>query len=54
MSFFPYFVCALLGVDFLRGGLAEGNRIYSGGQKMEANFRYTNFLWPQTQAKPPA
>ena len=28
MSFFPYFVCALLGVDSLRGGLAEGNRIY--------------------------
>ena len=27
MSFFPYFVCALLGVDSLRGGLAEGNRI---------------------------
>ena len=29
MSFFPYFVCALLGVDSLRGGLAEGNRIYA-------------------------
>ena len=29
MSFFPYFVCALLGVDSLRGGLAEGNRITS-------------------------
>ena len=27
MLFFPYFVCALLGVDSLRGGLAEGNRI---------------------------
>ena len=27
MSFLPYFVCALLGVDSLRGGLAEGNRI---------------------------
>ena len=27
MSFFPYFVCALLGVDSLRGGLAVGNRI---------------------------
>ena len=27
MSFFPYFVCALLGVDSLRGGLAKGNRI---------------------------
>ena len=27
MSLFPYFVCALLGVDSLRGGLAEGNRI---------------------------
>ena len=27
MSFFPYFVCVLLGVDSLRGGLAEGNRI---------------------------
>ena len=27
MSFFHYFVCALLGVDSLRGGLAEGNRI---------------------------
>ena len=27
MSFSPYFVCALLGVDSLRGGLAEGNRI---------------------------
>ena len=27
MSFFPCFVCALLGVDSLRGGLAEGNRI---------------------------
>ena len=30
MSFFPYFVCAWLGVDSLRGGLAEGNRIYQG------------------------
>ena len=29
MSFFPYFVCALLGVDSLRGGLAEGNRIFA-------------------------
>ena len=29
MSFFPYFVCALLGVESLRGGLAEGNRITS-------------------------
>ena len=29
MSFFPHFVCALLGVDSLRGGLAEGNRITS-------------------------
>ena len=29
MSFFPCFVCALLGVDSLRGGLAEGNRITS-------------------------
>ena len=28
MPFFPYFVCALLGVDSLRGGLAEGNRIF--------------------------
>ena len=28
MSLFPYFVCALLGVDSLRGGLAEGNRIF--------------------------
>ena len=27
--FIPYFVCALLGVDSLRGGLAEGNRITS-------------------------
>ena len=27
MSFSPYFVCALLGVDSLRGGLAKGNRI---------------------------
>ena len=27
MSFFPYFVCALLGVNSLRRGLAEGNRI---------------------------
>ena len=25
--FFPYFVCAVLGVASLRGGLAEGNRI---------------------------
>ena len=30
MSFFPYFMCALLGVDSLRGGLAEGNRIHWG------------------------
>ena len=30
MSFIPYFVCALLGVDSLRGGLAEGNRIFIG------------------------
>ena len=29
MLFFPYFVCALLGVDSLRGGLAEGNGITS-------------------------
>ena len=29
MSFFPYFVCSLLGVASLRGGLAEGNRITS-------------------------
>ena len=28
MSFFPYFVCALLGVDSLQGGLAEGNRFF--------------------------
>ena len=26
MEFLPYFVC-VLGVDSLRGGLAEGNRI---------------------------
>ena len=29
MSFFPYVVCVLLGVDSLRGGLAKGNRITS-------------------------
>ena len=29
MSFFPYFVCVLLGVDSLQGGLAEGNRIFA-------------------------
>ena len=29
MSFLPYFVCALLGVDSLQGGLPEGNRITS-------------------------
>ena len=29
MLFSPYFVCALLGVGSLRGGLAEGNRITS-------------------------
>ena len=29
MSFWPYFVCALLAVDSMRGGLAEGNRITS-------------------------
>ena len=29
MWFFPYFVCVLLGVDSLRGGLAEGNTITS-------------------------
>ena len=28
MSLFPYVVCVLLGVDSLRGGLAEGNRIF--------------------------
>ena len=28
MSFFPYYVSALLGVDSLRGGLAAGNRIF--------------------------
>ena len=27
MSFFPYFVCALLGVHSVQGVLAEGNRI---------------------------
>ena len=35
MSFFPCFVCALLGVDSVRGGLAEGNRI------SETDFFYT-------------
>ena len=29
MLFFPYFVCAMLGVDSLRGGLAEGTRIFT-------------------------
>ena len=29
MSFFPYFVCALLGVNFVRVGFAEGNIITS-------------------------
>ena len=29
MWFLPYFGCVLLGVDSLRGGLAEGNRITS-------------------------
>ena len=29
MEFLPYFMCALLGVESLRGGLAEGNRITS-------------------------
>ena len=28
MYFLPYFRCVLLGVDSLRGGLAEGNRIF--------------------------
>ena len=28
MSFFHYFVCALLGVDSLRGAFAEGNSIF--------------------------
>ena len=27
--FIPYFGCVLLGIDSLRGGLAEGNRIFS-------------------------
>ena len=27
MSFFPYLVCALLEVDYVRGGFAEGNKI---------------------------
>ena len=26
--FIPYFGCVLLGIDSLRGGLAEGNRIF--------------------------
>ena len=29
MQFLPYLGCVLLGVDSLRGGLAEGNRITS-------------------------
>ena len=29
MLFFPHFVCALLGIDSLRGGLAEGNTMTS-------------------------
>ena len=29
MLFFPFFVFLLLGVDYLRGGVAEGNRITS-------------------------
>ena len=29
MLFLPYFVCALLGVDSVRGGLVKGNRITS-------------------------
>ena len=28
MSFFSYFVCVLLRVDSVRGGLSEGNRIF--------------------------
>ena len=31
MWFLPYFGCVLLGVDSLRGGLAEGNRILTEG-----------------------
>ena len=43
MSFFPYFVCELLGVDSLRGGLAEANRIlshsnYPSSRQMQATF----------------
>ena len=29
--FIPYFGCVLLGIDSLRGGLAEGNRIFETG-----------------------
>ena len=32
MLFFAYFVCALLEVDSLRGGLAEGNGICSASR----------------------
>ena len=30
MLFFPYFVCALLGVDFVPRGFAKGNKISVG------------------------
>ena len=36
--FLPYFGCVLLGVDSLRGGLAEGNRLFSGSDSM-------GFVW---------
>ena len=44
MSFFPYFVCALLGVDSLRGGLAEGNRI-SVPSGEETPLQFSNWVF---------
>ena len=48
MWFFPYFVCALLGVDSLRGALAEGNRIAEIG----ANCEIAENCGPQSRPPP--
>ena len=40
MSVFPYFVCVVLGVDSLRGDLAEGDGILKILFPLWSNFTY--------------
>ena len=58
MSFFPYLVCALLGVDSLQGGLAKGNRILvllwsllsGGGPLQSSGDGHSNTSLPETMS----